>query len=294
MVPKATAGILPWIAPNILFTMAEEPVQTALQIGRRRTDRILAPVRIRVIGNDMNGVSFAEETVTVSFNQQGARISLTHPLLPDDVILILNLENKIEEEFRVVGGFQQVFGDRREWGVEALDPDSKIWGITFAQPPEGIQPKVLIECAACKLAAQSPLSSIEYEVLLSTGLISRHCGRCGEHTRWKPSEQPITAAVIVSNVQGRSMPGQQRKARRLKLVMRIRVRNSWGRADIAQTRDVSKAGLCFVSTQRYDVGDMVYITLPFADNQAPIETAGKIVWTAESPVGRFFGVSYQK
>jgi hypothetical protein len=39
------------------------------EIGRRRTDRILAPVRIRVVGNDATGVSFAEETMTVSFNQ---------------------------------------------------------------------------------------------------------------------------------------------------------------------------------------------------------------------------------
>ena len=48
---------------------------------------------------------------------------------------------------------------------------------------------------------------------------------------------------------------EQRKARRLKLVMRIRVRNDWGRADIAQTRDVSKAGLCFLSSLRYNVDD---------------------------------------
>ena len=51
-------------------------------LKRRRTERILAPVRIRVIGNDEDGVSFGEETVTVSFNQQGARISLIHSLLP--------------------------------------------------------------------------------------------------------------------------------------------------------------------------------------------------------------------
>jgi hypothetical protein len=269
----------------------EKPI---VEVARRRSDRILAPVRIRVIGSDVSGVSFAEETVTVSFNQQGARISLTHSLLPDDIVLIMNLENGIEEEFRVVGGFQQVFGSRQEWGVEAVNPNSAIWGISFAQPAEGVQPKVLIECGACKRAAQSPLSSIEYEVLLSTGLISRHCDRCGETTRWKPSEQPITAEIIASSVKGPPKSGEQRKARRLKLVMRIRVRNAWGQADIAQTRDVSKAGLCFVSSQRYSVGDLVYITLPFADNQAPIETPGKIVWSAESSVGRFYGVCYQK
>ena len=84
------------------------------EVTRRRSDRILAPVRIRIIGNDASGVSFAEESVTISFNQQGARISLTHSLLPDDIVLVKNLANDIEEEFRVVGGFQQVFGERRE------------------------------------------------------------------------------------------------------------------------------------------------------------------------------------
>ena len=107
--------------------IAEKPVTT--EQSRRRTDRILAPIRIRVIGNDMSGVSFVEETITVSFNQQGARISLNHSLLLDDLVLIKNIENDIEEEFRVVGAFQQVFGDRREWGVEALNPKSGIWGV---------------------------------------------------------------------------------------------------------------------------------------------------------------------
>ncbi|MFB3923945.1 MAG: PilZ domain-containing protein [Terriglobia bacterium] len=274
--------------------MATHSPNPTPEAARRRTDRILAPVRIRVIGNDTMGVSFAEETVTVSFNQQGARISLTHALLPDDIVLIMNIENKIEEEFRVVGGFQRVFGDRQEWGVEALNPESKIWGIAFAPPAEGIQPKVLIECAACKKAAQSPLSSIEYDVLLSTGLISRQCDRCGEYTRWKPSEQPVTAEVIASSVKSASKRQEQRKTRRIKLVMRIRVRNSWGQSDIAQTKDVSKGGLCFVSNLNYGMGDMVYITLPFADNQTPIETPAKVVWNGDSSAGRIYGVCYQK
>ena len=65
---------------------------------RRRSDRILGSVHIRVIGNNASGVSFAEETETISFNQQGARISLTSDLLPDDVVLIKNVGNEIEEE----------------------------------------------------------------------------------------------------------------------------------------------------------------------------------------------------
>ena len=261
---------------------------------RRRTDRVLAPVRIRVIGNDVSGVSFSEETVTVSFSAGGARISLTHPLLPDDVVLIKNLANNIEEEFRVVGAFQQVFGDRREWGVEALNPESGIWGITYAPPAEGLQPKVLIECAACRNAIQSPLSTIEYDVLLATGLISRHCDRCNETTRWKPSDQPVTSEMIRESARSAPPAGERRKSRRLKLVMRLRVRNNWGTTDIAQTRDVSKGGLCFLSSTIFNVGDELYITLPFADNQTPVETPARVVWTSVASSGRYYGVCYIK
>jgi hypothetical protein len=261
---------------------------------KRRTDRVLAPVRIRVIGNDVSGVSFSEETVTVSFSPGGARISLTHPLLPDDIILIKNLANDIEEEFRVVGAFQQVFGDRREWGVEALNPESGIWGIDYTPPAEGLQPKVLVECAACKNAIQSPLSTIEYDVLLATGLISRHCDRCKETTRWKPSDQAVTSEMIQESARAAPPSTERRKSRRLKLVMRLRVRNSWGVTDIAQTRDVSKGGLCFVSAKVFNVNDELFITLPFADNQAPVETPARVVWTRLEDAGRYYGVCYIK
>jgi hypothetical protein len=251
-------------------------------------------VRIRVIGNDASGISFSEETETISFNQQGARISLARGLLPDDIVLIKSLGNGIEEEFRVVGGFQQVFGGRQEWGVEALNPASEIWGVEFIAPAEGLEPKVLIECAACKTAAHGALSSIEYEVLLSTGLISRHCKRCGETTRWKPSTQVLTAEVVASSVLKVAVEGERRKTKRLKLTMRIRVRTVWGVSDIAQTHDVSKAGLGFVSNQRFQVGDEVYITMPFIDQQVPVETKAKIIWTLEASVGRRYGLCYMK
>jgi PilZ domain len=261
---------------------------------KRRTDRVLAPVRIRVIGNDVSGVSFSEETITVSFSQGGARISLTHPLLPDDVILIRNLANDIEEEFRVVGAFQQVFGDRREWGVEAINPESGIWGIAYAPPTEGVQPRVLIECAACKKALQSPLSTIEYDVLLATGLISRHCDRCNETTRWKPSDQAATSEIAREPAPVDLPFKERRMSRRLNLAMRLRVRNSWGVTDIAQTRNVSKGGLCFLSAKIFNVGDELFITLPFADNQAPVETPSRVVWTKVVDSGRLYGVCYLK
>ncbi|HZP01844.1 MAG TPA: PilZ domain-containing protein [Terriglobia bacterium] len=268
------------------------PSDLPREARKRSIKRTLAPVRIRVIGNDAQGVAFVEESVTVSFNQQGARISLTHSLLPDDIILVRNLENGIEEEFRVVGSLQEVFGDRREWGVEPLNPESGIWGVQSRSPAEGIQPKALIECAACQRAAQTTLSTIEYDVLLATGLISRHCDRCNETTRWRPSEQGLTAEVIAAGAKVTKPAVERRKLKRVRLIMHLQVRSRRGVTDIAQTRDVSKAGLCFVSGNRFEVGEEVFITLPFANSIRPTETKAKILWTAEGGGGRFYGVRY--
>jgi Tfp pilus assembly protein PilZ len=87
---------------------------------------------------------------------------------------------------------------------------------------------------------------------------------------------------------------ERRKSRRLKLVMRLRVRTIWGVTDIAQTRNVSKGGLCFMSAKVFSVGDELFITLPFADNQTPVETPARVVWTRVEEAGRFYGVCYVK
>ncbi len=269
-----------------------QPEAPTAEQSRRRTDRILGPLSIRVIANDANGVAFSEDAVTVSFNQQGARISLTHTLLLDDVILILNKKTGIEDEFRVVGAFDQVIGDRREWGVEALDQKTKIWGVEFTPPSEELQPKALIDCGGCKRVVQTPLSSIEYDILLAVGMISRHCTRCNETTRWRPSESTALPEIIETERKAAAPKGERRAAKRLKLVMRVRVRNSWGLTDVAQTRDVSKAGVCFLTTKVFNVGEDVFIILPFAANSVPVETKGAIVWSASTTEGRYFGVKY--
>jgi PilZ domain-containing protein len=259
---------------------------------RRRSDRVLAPLPIRVIGNDANGTAFSEDAVTVSVNQQGARISMTHSLLVDDVILILNKKSRVEEEFRVVGAFAQVIGDRREWGVELLDPKSNIWEIEFTQPSEELRPKAIIECGGCHHAVQSPLSSIEYDVLLAVGMISRHCDRCKETTRWIPSQQAGMPEIIEVRPQPPGAHAEKRRAKRIKLMMRLRVRNAWGVVDVAQTRDVSKCGLCYLSNKLFSLGEEVFIILPFSANSVPVETKGRVVWSSPTTGGRYYGVEY--
>ena len=106
--------------------------------------------------------------------------------------------------------------------------------------------------------------------------------------------QTDLAEVIAASSKKVEIEGERRKTKRLKLTMRIRVRTVWGVSDIAQTHDVSKAGLGFVSYQRFQVGDEVYITMPFIDRQVPVETKSKIIWTLEASVGRLYGICYVK
>ncbi len=272
--------------------MRIETKEITSPFGGRRSDRILWPVPIYVTGTDHSGAPFVEEAVTISINKHGARISLTNSLLPGDLILIRNPRNGIEEEFRVIPGYQQVFGDRHEWRVEAINPDSKIWGIEFNQPAEEIQPKVLIECWTCKNMTHRSLTSIEYGVLLSIGMISYHCSQCGETTRWKPSARSAGAHGPPRNANPARSGGAVRKVRRVEMTMSVHVRNSRGVKDMPQTRDVSKGGLSFVSSLDFQVGDVVFIAFPFVDRKSPAEARGKILWTAQSLSGRLHGVAY--
>ncbi|HEV2350520.1 MAG TPA: PilZ domain-containing protein [Terriglobia bacterium] len=264
----------------------------ARPLGGRRSDRILWPVPIRVTGTDQQGLPFVEETVTVSINVHGACISLTHTLLPGALVLIKNQSNGIEEGFRMVPGGEKVFGERWEWRVEATHPEINIWGIEFNQPAEEVHPKVLIECGTCKNIAYSALTSMEFGLLLSLGMISHHCTRCAQTTRWKP-KAPAPAESGASRKANQAPSGAQtRKVRRLELTMRVYVRDSRGVVDAVQTLDVSKGGLAFVSSRDFKIGDSVFIGFPFADSRKPAETKGTILWSAQTPVGRTHGVNY--
>jgi PilZ domain len=260
----------------------------------RRSDRILNPIRIRVYGFDASGNTFEEETITVSVNKHGACISLQHMLRPEQEINIQNLENGIATKFRVVGELRQVFGARREWGVETHCPECNIWGLEFESPPDDAQPKVLISCTECKKGTLSPLTSIEYDVLLYTGVISRHCQFCDQTTRWGPSGNPPEPLLIARAVRPVSSPLERRKHRRHNMTMLLRVRNKQGEAETAQTLDVSKGGVRFLSRRTYQVGDSVYVTLPSADKTTPTETRGCIVRAELNQRGTAYGVRFEK
>jgi hypothetical protein len=273
---------------------SEGSAQLWTELKRRRSDRVLVPLRVRVTGLDASSEPFEEDSITISVNKHGACVSLQHQVVPEQKLTIQNLENGVTTDFRVVGELRQVFGSRHEWGVESLSPECNIWGLDFALPPEGAQPKVLICCAVCKDGALSTISSIEYDVLLHAGVISRHCERCGQTTRWVPSGPSPEPQLIDRAGTLVPVPSERRRHRRLKLTMLMRVRNGKGETEIAQTLDVSKGGVCFLSKRGYSVGETLLLTLPSTDKPVPVESTGRVVRAQTTPRGNVYGIMFEK
>jgi hypothetical protein len=264
---------------------AEEAVN---ETNRRRSDRIFSLLPIRVAGADASGAEFVEDTQTVSLSEYGACISLSHSLQPNAKVFITNLRNRTPAAFRVVGEVRHVFGDRGEWGLELVNPAVSIWEIDFNPPPVEFQPKVMIRCNACQGTQLSLLNSIEYDVLLYTGMITRQCEHCREATRWVPSE-PAAAEAKKRALQPEA---ERRQQRRRNLTMLMRIRRSSGETEVVQTVDASASGICFVSRRRYQLGEDIFLRLPPPKGQMPVETRGRIVRAVQTSEGQHYGVTY--
>jgi hypothetical protein len=256
---------------------------------RRRSDRIHVQIPVRLSGKDASGAAFEEETVTVNINRHGACITLTQFIEPQQTVHVKNLRNGLEQDFRVVGLVRQVFGNRAEWGLELTDPEFDFWGVEFVPPPESVEPKILLQCKTCSRVMLGFVSRLQFDMLLHTGMISRHCEQCGETTRWQPREPDLPPEIA-----RRISPTEheRRKNRRLRISMHLRLTGSHGESETVQTVDVSKGGLCFFSKKPYAVGDWISLILPYGETGKPSDTLAKVVWAREVAGGKLYGASY--
>ena len=271
---------------------AKSPETPNLGLEGRHTNRVYTTLPIRVTGVDHAGIAFVEDTTTVCINQKGARISLARSLLHDDIVLIRNMKTGAEAEFQVVGIVQKAFGSRAEWGLEIVRSETNIWGREFDLPPHQTLAKVWIECAACKQSAEAKLSPVQYDVLLATGLISRHCDRCRETTRWKPREPERVESKASPKPEPASSVAKHRLSRRVRLELSVRVRNELGTLEITKTRNVSRSGLCFASKQRFRPGERAFVTVPYSDQSTPLEVPVEIRWETDARDNHLFGACY--
>jgi hypothetical protein len=105
---------------------------------RRRSQRVLMQVSIRVRGNDAQGKSFEEETTTLAINAHGALVPLQARLMSGGKVLMQHKQTQEERECQVVF-LGPVRSGRGEIGLEFSSPCPSFWRVAF--PPEDWSPK---------------------------------------------------------------------------------------------------------------------------------------------------------
>ena len=158
-----------------------------LQFKTRRSCRVAMSVPICVFGFDYRGVDFSEEAHTVIVNLHGAKIRMTHQLLPESEIRLISHPTGRDSLFRVVSKLQSSELKFTYWGVENLDPKMNIWGIDIPELQAGDQLKVrvTIECPNCSARDFLRADESLLAALQEKGGTERTCQVCKKPGLWK-------------------------------------------------------------------------------------------------------------
>jgi hypothetical protein len=105
---------------------------------RRRSQRVLMQVAVRIRGKNAQGNAFEEQTATLAINAHGALILLETRLTSGATVLMHHNGTK-EEEVCHVAFLGPVRSGKAEIGLEFSSPSPAFWRVTF--PPEDWSPK---------------------------------------------------------------------------------------------------------------------------------------------------------
>ena len=101
--------------------------------AKRRSQRVLVQVGIRIRGKDAQGKDFEESTQTLAINAHGALVLLSARVISGAVVHMRH--NKTEEEQEChVAYLGPVRGGKAEIGLEFTTPCPIFWRVAF--PPE--------------------------------------------------------------------------------------------------------------------------------------------------------------
>lgn len=106
--------------------------------ARRRSQRVLMQVGIRVRGKDAQGNDFEEGTETLAINAHGALILLSARVTSGGMVHMKHNKTGEEQECHVAF-LGPVRSGRAEIGVEFNTPSPNFWRVAF--PPEDWSPK---------------------------------------------------------------------------------------------------------------------------------------------------------
>ena len=106
--------------------------------ARRRSQRVLMQVPLRLKGVDAQGQNFEEFTGTLAINAHGALVLLSARVTSGGVIHMKNVKTEEEQECHVAF-LGPVRSGKAEIGLEFIVPRPTFWRVAF--PPEDWSPK---------------------------------------------------------------------------------------------------------------------------------------------------------
>ena len=118
--------------------MGQSPNTPTHSGPRRRSQRVLMQVPVRLRGSDAEGKTFEEETATLAINAHGALVLLQARITSGSRIHLQHNGTKEEQECHVAF-LGPVRAGKAEVGLEFSEPRPGFWRVAF--PPEDWSPK---------------------------------------------------------------------------------------------------------------------------------------------------------
>jgi len=106
--------------------------------AKRRSQRVLMQVGVRIRGKDTQGKDFEESTETLAINAHGALVLLTARVTSGSVVQMKHNRTEEEQECRVAF-LGPVRSGKAEVGLDFSQPRPTFWRVAF--PPEDWSPK---------------------------------------------------------------------------------------------------------------------------------------------------------
>ncbi len=244
--------------------------------------RLSVPVRAR--GMSSQHRFFDEETVTRWVSEKVAILDLRSPVDLESEINLENLRTKVTGSFRVV--WMVAAAATRPTGLQLIESDGDLWGLRFpplAPGDEEAFPKAWLQCQRCRQSFEAAVPEAESEFLVEGFTLARDCDRCKATTAWNYGVE--IDALLVDSPRAEAKPakktGQELRGKgRAPIKMQIKVvRKRYGlwNEEICETINVSRNGAYFHTPQRYDVGELIEVVLPYKEGDVAIPVPARVV-----------------
>jgi hypothetical protein len=275
-----------------------EKVQSPRVSGRNLPGCVEFRTVVTAAGLDLHGCSFVAKSHTEFVTPSGCTILLKQALAADNDIDITI--GNCEVRGRVAGKLRTL-KEGHIYAIE-LDPAAGHWDVVFPESPEPARVH-LLHCRACDLPGEVILTGIDALIFEASGAITRLCPRCCERTRWKQEtggnqsgqsrgplpahspgthpKQPVAALPLATHIeplQPKPRTKDERRSSRIqfkgaKACLQTPVRGT----DVVLMVNMSRSGLRFVSSKRYDTGDWMKVAAPYTPGGNNIFVPAEIV-----------------